>query len=147
MAEYTFTSPGGEQYKITAPDSASPEEVVAFFNKQRAASQPPPAPDKYQSPAESGTNTYFDIPSLSFKERPNNALDTMIAGIGSGMVRLGRGAGNLAVKGLNKVLPDSDSITDLITGNHDAIQGGPFSDAAVREQDRLDKPLSNTTAG
>jgi len=125
---------------LDAPDGADVKQVVQGYQRSRQAKQ-------LQSPAESGTNTYFDIPSLSFKERPNNALDTMTAGIGAGMVRFGRGIGNLAVKGLNKVLPDSDNITDLITGNRDAIQGGPFSDAAVREQDQIDKPLSNTTAG
>jgi hypothetical protein len=92
-------------------------------------------------------NTYFDLPSLSFKERPNNSLDTMTEGIGSGMVRFGRGAGNLVVKGLNKILPSDPDLSDLITGDGRAIRGGPFSDEALREQDELDRPLTQSTPG
>ncbi len=73
---------------------------------------------------------------LSFTKRPNNALDTLTEGIGSGMVRFGRGAGNVLVKALNAALPDSAQIT-----------GGPFSDAALREQDELDRPVCQSTLG
>jgi hypothetical protein len=69
-----------------------------------------------------------------------------MAAFGGGAERFVRGAGNLVVKGLNKVLPSSPDLEDLITGDRRAIKGGFFSDEAVREQDRLDKPLADQNA-
>jgi hypothetical protein len=130
-----------------AGNTADATRLANYIRSQGQPGQAPSTPANYENPATGGTNTYFDIPSLSFKERPNNALDTMTEGIGSGMVRFGRGAGNLVVNGLNKILPSDPSLSDLITGDRRAIRGGPFSDEAVREQDELDRPLSQSTPG
>jgi hypothetical protein len=56
------------------------------------------------------------LPRIDIQVAPNNALDTMTEGIGSGMVRHGRGAGNLVVTGLNKILPSDPTLSNLITG-------------------------------
>jgi hypothetical protein len=82
-----------------------------------------------------------------WRRAANNALDTMAEGIGSGMVRYGRGIGNVLVKTLNSILPSDPTLSDLITGEHRAIKGGLFSDEAVREQDELDRPLAASTPG
>ena len=133
---------------LDAPDGANIKRVVQgyYASKGRTAAASKPATPDTNDPV-SGTNTYFDIPSMSFKERPNNALDTMTEGIGSGMVRLGRGVGNVLVKAMNAVGPERNDPTSIMTGDRRLIHGGPFSDEAVKEQDAIDAPLLGTGAG
>lgn len=101
--------------------------------KAEAATKAPTPAD----PEDSATETYFDIPSLSFKQRPGNSMKAM----GHGATRFVRGAGNLVVGGLNKILPSDPALEDVSTGNQRGIKGGWFSDEAVRGQDEADKGL------
>lgn len=121
-----------------ADAAGNKEDAQRLANYIRASSpRAAPAPEKPITASDDDTESYFDIPSLSFKQRPGN----FAAAFGGGAERFVRGAGNLAVKGLNKILPSDPSLSDLITGDRRAIKGGFFSDEAVRNQDELDKPL------
>ena len=41
MAKYRITSPEGEKFEISAPDNASPDEVMAYARKQFASRETP----------------------------------------------------------------------------------------------------------
>jgi hypothetical protein len=152
MPTYEVTSPDGVKYRATVPDGTSQDDVMKYVQSQHAPRHKVqnfdsvnggrdvvPSPTAPRDPAEGDTETYFDFPSLSFKQRPGNSM----AAFGGGAERFARGAGNLVVKGLNKLLPSSPDLSDLITGDKRAVKGGMFSDEAVREQDALDKPLDD----
>src|SRR5256885_13309829 len=98
MPEYEVTSPDGKTYRVNAPEGASEQDVLAYAQSHHTATA---APHETYSPVGGGTNKYFNFLSGKIEERPNNAIDTLAEGIGSGMVRFGRGLGNLVVKGLN----------------------------------------------
>jgi len=50
MAKYRLTSPAGETYEITAPDDASQEQVLSYFQSQMQQGQQPEAPDRPRNP-------------------------------------------------------------------------------------------------
>lgn len=136
MSVFQVQSPDGRVFEVTAPDGASQADVLRQVQQQSQQQQPT------QGPA--------GLASTMSKVNPTDDMSTadrLVAGVGSGMTRFARGAGNLAVSGLNKVLPSNPNLEDLVTGDQRAIKGGWFSDEALREQDQLDKPLSDTTAG
>jgi len=146
MPQYEITSPDGTKYRVTAPEGASQQDVMAYVQSQHAGPHKPKnfdatpeglkpsSPENYK---DQDMENYFDVPSLSFKQRPGN----FAAALGGGAERFVRGAGNLVVSGLNKILPSDPTLSDLITGDKRAIKGGFFSDEAIRAQDQLDKPL------
>ncbi len=55
MAEFIITSPQGQKYKITAPDGATDDEVMAFAQKQFAGQQQP-EPEKLKQSDNSFVN-------------------------------------------------------------------------------------------
>jgi hypothetical protein len=154
MPTFEIHAPDGKVYHVDAPEGAKEEDAFRYVASQHGYSAPErhkvqnfdstpdglvPSPTAPRDPTEGDTETYFDLPSLSFKQRPGNSM----AAFGGGAERFVRGAGNLAVKGLNKLLPGNPDLSDLITGDKRAIKGGFFSDEAVREQDAADKPLED----
>lgn len=71
---------------------------------------------------------------------PEESLQTFREGIGSGLTRMARGGTNLLVKAMNKLSPTP--------GGGNQLQPPNFAtDEALREQDKLDKALSETDIG
>jgi len=54
MPAYEVTSPDGKKYRVTAPDGATQDEVLAYAQKQFAA--PAPKPDMYKQTAKADSN-------------------------------------------------------------------------------------------
>lgn len=99
MPRYEITSPDGKRFEVTAPDGASQADVLAYAQSQFKSSEP----DKPYNPTDdmSGPQKFF-------------------AGVGKGMVDLGRGAGQML---------------------------GIKSQADIDEARKLDAPLMQTGAG
>lgn len=103
MSVFQVTSPDGRVFEVTAPDGATQADVLRQAQQQQA--QPPAGLSSTVAkvPQNLGTETYFDIPSMSLKERPKSG--DVFDAMGQGAERFIRGAGNLVVSGLNKVAP------------------------------------------
>jgi hypothetical protein len=71
---------------------------------------------------------------------PTNPLQTFREGIGSGLTRMGRGGTNVLIKALNRLSPSLGVSNNIPTP-------GFASDEALREQDRLDAPLTGSAEG
>jgi hypothetical protein len=74
-----------------------------------------------------------------------SAVERFLAGIGSGMTKVGRRVGNLAVKSMN-YSPLGGALSKL-RGEDFFVPVGAISDEAIAEQKALDAPLSDTTGG
>ena len=99
MPRYEITSPDGKRFEVTAPAGATQEQVLAYAQSQFK----PVEPYKPVSPTD----------DMSTGQR-------MLAGVGKGMVDLGRGAGQML---------------------------GMVSPQDVAEARKYDAPLANTGAG
>src|ERR1700694_1836670 len=116
MPAFKVTGPDGKKYRVDAPEGASNQDAIEYiahtYYSEYLAQQ-----DKYREQSLANAKQQYD-PTEGM-----STLDRTIAGVGSGMERFARGAGNLVGAGH---LSDS------------------FGDEAVREQDQLDKPLGDT---
>jgi hypothetical protein len=129
MATYSVKAPDGGTYQIQGPDDADPSDVISqvmgghkpqsldYLGNGQTAPTGSPAAIAARNPATSGTESYFDIPSMSLKQRPS---DPFVAGMGKASVDIGRGAGQMI---------------------------GAVSRQDVADSRKLDAPLMATTAG
>lgn len=121
--KYEITAPDGKRYEVTAPDGSSEADVLAYAQRQ------------------------FQAPEKSPLLDPTEGMSTgqkLLAGIGKGMVDVGRGAKQIGLQALDFVSPESQNLSSLITG--------PTSRSAryqkeIDESRRLDAPLMDTKSG
>jgi hypothetical protein len=99
LMKYEITSPDGQRFEVTAPDGATEAEVLSYAKRQFQAVPK----DKPFDPTDGMSTT-----------------DKVLAGVGKGMVDVGRGAGQML---------------------------GLTSQAEIDEARRIDAPLMNTKSG
>lgn len=117
MAQYDITSPDGQKFRVTAPDDASQEQVMAYAkNNFKMASAPSPINKAYDA--------LDPIEGMG-------ALDKFLAGAGKAVADVGRSAGQ-GVRWLSPALADA--------------VGAP-TQADIDEAQARDKALMNTGAG
>lgn len=93
MATYQVTSPDGQKYRITAPDGAGEEEVMAYAQRSfKMAATPQPAPTE---------------------ATPADYRSAQLDGLKNGLGGLVRGAGSIGATLLWPV----DKITDMVQGD------------------------------
>lgn len=125
MARFNVTSPDGQKFVITAPDGATPEQVMAFAQEQFK----PKAEDRAPSPTDG-----------------MGAVETLRAGIGRGLTSAGRAvAGFLGDSPLGEANRAIHSM--LPAGTPGRLPTQAESEAARLEAARLDAPLLQTRAG
>lgn len=114
---------------LDAPDNADVKSVVRGYRLAKI---------KAGNPGE------YDPESQEFKDKnnPTNGMSTLAklgAGFDSGLVRGARGATSLLTKAMNRLYNPTGP---------DVLETPDFaSDETIKEQDKLDKPLSETGAG
>lgn len=118
MAKYEVTWQG-HKYEVTAPDETSQEDVMRHVA------------DQFQSEIQGRIQRQHEYdaahPMDTDPTSGMSGVDKFVSGIGSGMTRFTRGAGNLV--GAGHVFPSF------------------FGDEALKEEDKYDKPLGDTGAG
>jgi hypothetical protein len=109
----------------------TPEKEAEYqaLNEQIATLKAKQAISTHRAGRESGVIPAEYSPTADTADTVSNYTDNLRAGIGSGLVRVGRGVGNIA--GLE----------------HLPGVGSQFTDEALSEQDKLDKPVLDTTMG
>lgn len=124
---------------LSFPDGMSDSDISAAIHKNFPQVGSPPGAAKAtvgDIPKDPGqySNTYFDIPSMSLKERPNDGLDTFMEGLGRHLAATVTGGKQLAQKIGNKVGLVDDSTVAQTQKDVDS--------AAV-----TDRPLLKSTPG
>lgn len=130
---------------LEAPDDADVKSVVSGYRRAQLRAQNPAEYDpeskefgaKY-GPLARGTRK-VPIRGVGMVEQPED--DVFTEGIGSGMVRMGRGIGNIQNKLMN-AHPLAKAIGGINLPNSEA-----FSDEALKAQDELDRPIAQTGKG
>src|SRR6267378_6398489 len=110
MPAFQVTGPDGKKFRVDAPEGASQQDAIEYIAHTHY-SEYLAAQDKYREQSLANAQQKYGPTSGT------GPLQRTIEGIGSGMERFTRGAGNLVGAG---------HLSDW------------FGDEAVREQDRLD---------
>jgi hypothetical protein len=118
MPTYNVTGPDGRKYRVTAPDGASQEEIIAYAQKNV------PPVDAAQVGAEQAT-------------ADTSPLQTPFIMAGRTMDRLAAGAKQAVRGGLNRISGGEQNLSSLITGK----QGPGLGDRAVSAIDRFGAAL------
>jgi hypothetical protein len=87
MAKYRVTGPGGATYEVTAPDNASPDDVMGFVQAQHEQQHAQIAGQIANDPISQGARDFNSGAST---------LDNLRAGAGKALTDIARGAGQLA---------------------------------------------------
>lgn len=123
---------------LAFPDGMSEPDMAAAIQKNF-----PQIHQQPENPAESGTETYFDIPSLSLKQRPSSPL---AEGVGQTLAGVGNAARQVYAKTADYFAPRQKSLSDLVTG-HDPSRAAEVQQD-VNEHAALDKKyLDQTSTG
>jgi len=142
MPDYDITSPDGKTYRVTAPEGASQDEILAFAQSHHEQTA---KPDHSMEAVNPEPKERWSLDPTTGMMMPNIDVQNTLEGIGSGMVRTARGIGNIETKILNH-LPTGKYLTKAM----DAIRPSwafDTSDAALDAQDEIDKALNNTGSG
>lgn len=131
---------------LDAPDDADIKSVVSGYRRAQLRSKNPAEydpssqqfKDKY-GPLSKGRTRQVPIRGMGMVEQPED--DTFTEGIGSGMVRMTRGLGNIQDKVLNK-----HPLVKAIGGAHMPNRDF-YSDEAIQSQDATDEPLAESGKG
>lgn len=121
MAEYDITAPDGHVYRITAPDDATQDQVLAYAKANYQGTAPTPAP-RAPEPAPDPTEGM-------------SGFDKFMAGLGRSVAETGRG--------LRQV---GSAVADAIPGV-DLTDYRRNLQSEIDEARRLDAPLMATGAG
>lgn len=132
---------------LDAPDDADVKAVVTGYRRKKLATGNPgeydPSSqawkDKY-GPLSKGRTEQIPVRGGGMTTQPQD--DTFSEGVGSGMLRMTRGLGNLADKGLNK-----HPLIKAMGGMHLPGYEDKYSDEIIRQQDETDQPLADTGKG
>lgn len=129
MPQFDITTPDGRKFRVTAPDGATQEQVLAYAQEQSGnAASGPVAPEKAPNPTAG-----------------NSFLDNAAIGAGKAIVDMGRGARQIYAKAADAVAPRAPGLGDLVTGKD------PSRSAAVQaeidESRKRDAPLMDTAGG
>lgn len=120
---------------LEAPDGADVKAVVRGYNRSKLKTT---NPSEYDPKSGAFQAKYGPVQAPEDSERSSQ---TFREGIGSGMVRMNRGLGNVANKVFNK-----HPIVEMM-GGIDFPGKEFYGDEAIRSQDKLDSPLAKTTKG
>lgn len=123
MARFNVTSPDGQKFVVTAPDDASPDQVMEFARSQwKEPAKKPSATDEM------------------------SGAQTLAAGIGRGMTAAGRAAagfiGDTPLGSLNRAV--HSVLPNWVPGR---LPTASESEAARAEAERIDAPLLQTRSG
>lgn len=142
MPQYIVTSPDGKKFRITAPDGASQEDVLAYAQQQFSA-QPKPSlaqsnPGEYDPSSQEYQAKYGATSGMTWG-------DKFSAGVGKSLVDTGRGIMQLGAMAADAVAPRAPSMSQLISGQD------PSRSAEVQQEvdaaAQRDAALMNTGAG
>lgn len=122
MPNYTVTSPDGKKFRVTAPDGATQEEVLAYAQGQFSQTKPlaETNPGEYDPSSKEFQSKYGPLSSN---------FENFRAGWGKAVTGLGRGAVQLGAKLTSPFSPDA-----AFTAENDAVK-------------ERDAALMNTKAG
>lgn len=125
MPTFEVNAPDGKTYRVDAPEGSTQDDAIRYVASQHYGI--------HESPAASVVKT---------SARPEYTTESSpLEAIGGGMVKFGRGAGNMLVHAINAIHGDDNNLSSLVTGDKRWIKGGAFSDEAVKEQEDTDKDL------
>lgn len=134
MAEYVLTSPSGEKFKVTAPDDATEEQVLQFFQENTSKAEPKTQPEskgvgKFGLPTDFVSDTISNI--------PRSAMDLVsnIAQAVSSPVETAKGIRSAYRGAITKSLPEGwvtpyegmerdQSIAEAVGGHYKDRYGG-----------------------
>lgn len=131
MPNYIITNPEGKKFKVTAPDGASQDDVLAYAQSQ------------FKKPLTAADPGEYDPSSQAYQDKygplSNSNLQNFRAGFGKGVVDIGRGAKQLVQTYGLSALTHGAVAPDFAA---DAM--GRIAQDAVKERDA---PLLKSKAG
>jgi len=139
MSQFVITAPDGKKYRITAPDDATQEQVLAYAQQNFA----PQKSMKERNPAE------YDPISSEYQAKYGPAsggtAENLGAGAGKFFSDIGLGLKERGAEALDAIAPRHQNLSDLVTG-HDPSRAAAVR-ARVEEDRRTAAPLMATKAG